>query len=323
MREAINLIEEERQEEEAKTAQSTSVVTYSQEELDEKIAEAVAAAQDEEALKVLDGIRESLTEGSTTVETLRPYYPDEIVVVSSGSFHFVPIDRSLKLNDLTSENLNILESGEYQYLTDGLVSSHKGIDVSSHQGDIDWAKVAQDGVEFAIIRVGFRGYGTGKLVEDEKFEDNIKGAKAAGIKVGVYFFSQAVTEAEVLEEADLVLEKIEPYELDCPVVFDVEKVSGSGRMNELTVEERTDLTLTFCQTIEKAGYTPMIYHNTEMGALLLDLTKLEAYDKWYASYSDQMFYPYEYKIWQYSEKGSISGIKSDVDLNICFAPVWE
>jgi GH25 family lysozyme M1 (1,4-beta-N-acetylmuramidase) len=323
MREAINLIEEERQEEEAKTAQSASVVTYSQEELDEKIAEAVAAAQDEEALKVLDGIRESLTEGSTTVETLRPYYPDEIVVVSSGSFHFVPIDRSLKLNDLTSENLNILESGEYQYLTDGLVSSHKGIDVSSHQGDIDWAKVAQDGVEFAIIRVGFRGYGTGKLVEDEKFEDNIKGAKAAGIKVGVYFFSQAVTEAEVLEEADLVLEKIEPYELDCPVVFDVEKVSGSGRMNELTVEERTDLTLTFCQTIEKAGYTPMIYHNTEMGALLLDLTKLEAYDKWYASYSDQMFYPYEYKIWQYSEKGSISGIKSDVDLNICFAPVWE
>lgn len=299
-------------------------IVYSQEELDAKIAEAVLAAQDEEADRVLQGIKAALSEGTTTVETLRPYYPNEIVVVSGGRFHFVPINRELKQNQLDVANLNILESGEYQYLTDGQVTSHKGIDVSSHQGKIDWNLVAQDGVEFAIIRVGFRGYGSeGTLKVDEQFENNIKGATAAGIKVGVYFFSQAINEAELLEEANLVLEQIRPYKLDCPVVYDVERTSSDGRMNKISVEERTNLTKLFCQTIESAGYEPMIYHNTEMGALMIDVAQLDDYDKWYASYSDKMFYPYEYKIWQYSDKGKIQGIKTDVDLNISFAPVWE
>lgn len=302
----------------------SDAVVYSQEELDAKIAEAVLAAQNLEADRVLEGIKTSLSEGTTTVETLRPYYPDDIVVVSGGKFHFVPINRELELNTLDKANLNILGSGEFQYLTDGQVISHKGIDVSSHQGNIDWNLVAQDGVEFAIIRVGYRGYGSeGRLVVDEKFEDNIKGAKAAGIKVGVYFFSQAINETELLEEANLVLEQIAPYSIECPVVYDVEKTSAAGRMNAISVEDRTHLTQLFCQTIENSGYKPMIYHNTEMGALLINIAELEKYDKWYASYSDQMFYPYEYKIWQYSDKGKIQGISTDVDLNISFAPIWE
>ena len=208
---------------------------------------------------------------------------------------------------------------------DGQIISHKGIDVSKHQGAIDWNLVAQDGVEFAFIRVGFRGYGSeGKMVEDEYFVKNIEGALAAGIKVGVYFYSQAITEAEAQEEAEFVIERIRPYEIACPVVFDVERVSGAqGRMNDISVEERTALAVLFCQTIEQAGYKPMIYHNTEMGALMLDLTQLESYDKWYASYSDQIFYPYAYKIWQYSDKGSVQGINTDVDLNISFEPLWE
>lgn len=299
-------------------------VVYSQADLDQRIAEAVATAQNEEAEKVLNGIKESLSAGTTTVETLRPYYPDDIVVVSDGRFHFVPINRNLKLNQLDVANLQILESGEYQYLTDGQVTSHKGIDVSSHQGNIDWSQVAQDGVEFAIIRLGYRGYGKeGNLMEDAQFDSNIQGAKAAGIKVGVYFFSQAINDDEVLAEADLVLQKIAPYKLDCPVVYDVERTSADGRMNNISVEERTHLTLLFCQTIENAGYTPMIYHNTQMGALMINVAELEDYDKWYASYSDQMFYPYEYKIWQYSDKGKINGISTNVDLNICFEPIWE
>lgn len=299
-------------------------VVYSQAELDQRVAEAVAVAQGEEADRVLNGIKESLSSGTTTVETLRPYYPDDIVVVSDGKFHFVPINRSLKLNQLDAANLQILENGEYQYLTDGQVTSHKGIDVSSHQGDIDWNLVAQDGVEFAIIRLGYRGYGKeGNLMEDTKFDANIQGAKAAGIKVGVYIFSQAINDEEVLAEANLVLQKIAPYQLDCPVVYDVERTSADGRMNNISVEERTHLTQLFCQTIENAGYTPMIYHNTQMGALMIDIAALEAYDKWYASYSDQMFYPYEYKIWQYSDKGKVQGIGTNVDLNICFEPVWN
>lgn len=299
-------------------------VVYSQAQLDQEVAEAVARAQDEEAVRVLNGIKESLSAGTTTVETLRPYYPDDIVVVRDGRFHFVPVNKSLKLNQLDVANLQILETGEYQYLTDGQVTSHKGIDVSSYQGDIDWNLVAQDGVEFAIIRLGYRGYGTeGNLREDTKFDANIQGARAAGIKVGVYFFSQAINEAEAVEEANLCLQKIAPYQLDCPVVFDVELTREDGRMNNISVEERTHVTRVFCQTIENAGYTPMIYHNTTMGALLIDVAALEEYDKWYASYSDQMFYPYEYKIWQYSDKGRVRGISTDVDLNICFEPVWN
>ena len=290
-----------------------AVKTYTQEEVDSLIAEAKQQAEDEEENKILSGIRDGLTSGTTMVETLRPYYPDELVVVSNGTFNFVPIRDDLQKNDYALENLNILEDGEVQYMQDGQVVSHKGIDVSKHQGNIDWTKVAADGVEFAFIRVGLRGYGTeGKLVEDEYFEQNIKGALQAGIKVGVYFYSQAITDAELLEEANLVLEKVKPYNVELPIVYDVEKVSGGkGRANDLSVEERTRLTALFCQTIQDAGYKPMIYHNMEMGTLMLDLSQLESYDKWFAYY----------KVWQYTEKGAVDGINEEVDLNIWFGDI--
>ena len=304
------------------TEESTAEVvkTYTQEEVDALIAEAKRQVEDEEENKILSGIRDGLTSGTTMVETLRPYYPDELVVVSNGTFNFVPINENLQKNDYVLENLNILEDGEVQYMQDGQVVSHKGIDVSKHQGNIDWTKVAADGVEFAFIRVGLRGYGTeGKLVEDEYFEQNIKGALQAGIKVGVYFYSQAITDAELLEEANLVLEKIKHYNVELPIVYDVEKVSGGkGRANDLSVEERTRLTALFCQTVQDAGYKPMIYHNMEMGTLMLDLSQLESYDKWFAYYNDELYYPYAYKVWQYTEKGAVDGINEEVDLNIWF-----
>lgn len=302
-------------------------VSYTQEEMDAQVAKAVEAAKveaEEASKRILEGIQNGLEAGQTYVETLRPFYPDDMLVVSNGTFHFIPIQDNLKQNNYTEEKLNILETGEYQYVENGQVISHKGIDVSKHQGEIDWQQVAEDGVEFAFIRVAVRGYGTGKLVEDEYFEKNMKGAINAGIKVGVYVFSQAVNEEEVLEEANLVLNKIAPYKIDCPVVFDVEKISGAnGRMNELSLEERTNLTLLFCQTIENAGYKPMIYHNMEMGALMLDLETLESYDKWFAYYNSDLYYPYDYKIWQYSHSGKVNGIKGEVDMNISFEPIWE
>lgn len=310
----------------AAIGEEQDIVLYNQEQLDEKIAEAVAEVEYEAVSEaVLNGIKEGLTNGQTYVETLRPYYPKDILVVSSGQFHFVPIQETLKQNDFSEENLNILESGEYQYMQDGQVISHKGIDVSKFQGDIDWQQVAEDGVEFAFIRVGNRGYGAeGKMVEDSKFEENVEGALQAGIKVGVYFYTQALNEEELLEEANFVLDKIAPYKIECPVVYDVEKVSGAnGRMNALSLEERTNLTLLFCQTIENAGYKPMIYHNMEMGALMLDLETLENYDKWFAYYNPDFYYPYDYKIWQYSDTGRIKGIEGDVDMNIAFEPIWE
>lgn len=294
---------------------------YSQEELDHQL----GVAREQAMMDVLGSIRTGLSEGDTVLETIRPLFPEEIVVYSGGKYHFVPINRQLKQNQWEQENLEILESGELRYLQDGEVISYKGIDVSRHQGKIDWQQVAQDGVEFAFIRAGYRGYGNnGTLVEDDRFEENIQGAIAAGIKVGVYFYSQAITEEEALEEAELVLNKIAPYKIDCPVVFDVEKVTGAdGRMNNISVEERTRITEVFCQAIENAGYRPMIYYNTEMGALMLGIEALEGYEKWFAAYSDEFYYPYEYKVWQYSQTGRVLGIQGDVDLNISFVPLWE
>lgn len=293
---------------------------YGEEELtalvDEAREEAAALSREE----ILNEIRASFTDGASVLETLRPYYPDEIVLASGGAYHFVPILDTLAQNDYVQENLNILESGEYQYLSNGEVVSRKGIDVSSHQGVIDWQRVAADGVEFAFIRAAYRGYGTGKLVEDEQFDANMSGALAAGLQVGVYVYTQAISEEEILEEAQLAIEKVSAYTDSCTIVVDVEKgTDSSARMNALTPEERTALVKLFCETVEAAGYTPMIYFNLEMSILMLDIEELEDYDKWFAAYTDTLYFPYAYTVWQYSESGTVDGISGDVDLNIGFS----
>lgn len=304
----------------------SDAIVYSQEELDERVAEAVMSAQTQGSNAVLEAIREGLLDSNSPLQTLRPLYPDYIVAYYSGQYYFLPIDRELAQSQYHKENLSFLENGEAQYIVDGQVVSHKGIDVSKFQGAIDWNLVAQDGVEFAFIRVGYRGYGTeGKLMEDDNFVANIEGAQAAGIKVGVYFYSQAVTEEEALEEANFVLERIAPYQLDCPVVYDVEKHSKpSARMNNISLEESTNNVIMFCQTIENAGYTPMIYHNLQWAVQKLDPALLDQYGRWFAAYeTEDPYYPYEYKVWQYSATGRVQGINGNVDLNISFSPFWE
>lgn len=296
-----------------------------EEELLERLSKERAEGVDEGERAILNQIRQSLENGSSIAETLRRLYADQLVVSSGGTYHFIPINESLKMNDYVMENLVVKDNGEIEYQKDGEVISYKGIDVSKFQGDIDWKKVAKDGVEFAMIRVGYRGYGEkGTLVEDPTAKDNLKGANAAGIKTGVYFYTQAITEDEVREEANAVIELIRAYKIDCPVVVDVERVSNAGaRMNQISVEQRTKLVKIFCDVIGQAGYNPMIYHNLEMGAVLLDISQLEAYDKWFAYYNPDLYYPYAYKVWQYTDKGRVDGIAGDVDMNIAFIPIWK
>ena len=291
-------------------------------ELDQRVRDQI---RNDAQAEILDGIRTGLeSDDLTTVEVLRSFYPENIVVASGGKYHFVPINYDLKMNPYDEANLQILESGEYQYLDGETVISHKGIDVSKFQGKIDWNAVAQDGVEFAVMRVANRGYGTGKLVMDTTFDDNFKGALKAGIHPAAYIYSQAISEEEIREEAQTVLDKVAPYDIKCPIVYDVEKTADvTGRMNQLSLEERTNLTLLFCQIIEEAGYKPIIYHNVEMGALMIDVETLEQYDKWLAYYNGDMYYPYDYKIWQYTDKGKVNGIKGNVDMNISFEAFWE
>ncbi|MBD5534096.1 MAG: hypothetical protein HDQ99_00175 [Lachnospiraceae bacterium] len=322
---ALLIYDKIRQKDEAVEANAEiDVVMYSEEEVNLMLAEAVAqaeqSAREETADSILNQLLQSLEGGTSTVGALRPFYPNHIVVVSNGRFHFVPIRDDLKQHSLLQENLQVLETGELQYVENGEVISHKGIDVSRYQGNIDWNKVAAQGVEYVIIRVGIRGWGQeGTLVLDEKFEDNIKGASAAGLKVGVYFFSQAITEEEALEEADLVLDAIAGYDVSYPIVYDVEKTSeASGRMNQLSVEDRTRMAHIFLDRIKEAGYTPMIYANMEMWSVLINMAEFEDVDKWFAYYDTDLYFPYEYAIWQYSDTGRIDGIGGDVDLNISF-----
>jgi len=303
---------------------SEKEVYYTQKELDAMVAQAAEKAKVDASVEALAGIKQCLTDGMTAVEAFREVYTDDLVVAADGRYHFIPIRDDLKHNEYKVENLHVLETGEFQYVEDGEVTSHKGIDVSRFQGKIDWNAVAADGVEFAFIRVGNRGYGSGAMLEDENFVRNIKGATAAGIKVGVYYFSQAITEAEAIEEANFVLEKIAPYQVECPIVCDLEMIAGDeGRADSLTPEQRTQMMKTFCDTIADAGYKPMIYMNLELAAIRIDLEALEGYDKWFAYYNPNFYFPYEYKVWQYSEKGTVAGVPEPVDMNICFEPIWE
>lgn len=303
--------------------ESLEQITMTQAQLDAMIAEAKAQAQQDGEKQMLDKLAASINNNATMVQALRPLYEDDLVIASGGEYHFVPINRALKMNSLKEENLRILDNGFVEYVENGTVVSHKGIDVSKHQGEIDWAQVAADGVEFAFIRVGNRGYGSGAIVDDPQFEANIVGAASNGIKVGVYFFSQAISIEEAKEEAQYVLDRIAPYKINCPVVLDVEKVSDSeARMNKISMEERTANTIAFLEAVEAAGYKTMLYHNMEMGALMLDMTQLEDYEKWFAYYNKEIYYPYEFSVWQYSDKGKVNGIKGNVDLNISFH-LWD
>ena len=201
------------------------------------------------------------------------------------------------------------------------VTARMGIDVSEFQGEeIDWKQVKKSGVEFAIIRLGYRAYGeSGDLVLDAMYEQNIREASKAGIDVGVYFFSQAISAAEAVEEAEFVLDHVKKYDITGPVVYDTEEIKwDAARTDENTKQEFTNYCKVFCDTVSHAGYDPMIYSNMEWMAFTLDMEELSEYDFWYADYCEIPQCPYDYKIWQYSESGAAPGISANVDLNLWF-----
>lgn len=298
-------------------------VMYTQEEvdamLDQAAAETAQSTAEEVRQELLDRMKELMLSGEGAVEMLRYFFPDEIVLADAGEYYFFPISDELTHNTYDPERFALNEDQEMTYYEEGEAVSHKGIDVSKYQGSIDWEKVAQDGVEYAFIRLGIRGYTEGAIQEDEYFEDNIKGASHNGIDVGVYFFTQATSVEEAEEEAQYVLDAIAPYNVRYPVVIDVEAVANRrARTRELTKEERTRYCIAFCEKIKAAGYTPMIYGNLKTFMLMLDLEELEDYDKWFAHYDDRFYYPYAFRIWQYTDQGTVDGIGTGVDLNISF-----
>lgn len=211
---------------------------------------------------------------------------------------------------------------EISYTGDEKYTVRKGLDVSHHQGEIDWEKVKADGYEFAFIRIGYRGYGEeGTLNLDSKFDSNIAKAHEAGMDVGVYLFSQAINGQEALEEAEFVIKHLEGHQLELPVVFDPEQIrDGQARTDDVTASQFTQNTHVFCEKIREAGYEPMVYSNLYWEAFMLDMEQLAGYGIWYADYEPVPQTPYQFEFWQFTEKGAADGISGDVDLNLQFCP---
>ena len=281
-----------------------------------------------QSTEVKESTEHNMTESSETIakdeaESSEPIAPKEEAVESSEATEATTEAPSvegetLSDNMVTMEQISITAEGEYEYIKDGKVASHKGIDVSKYQGNVDWKKVAEDGVEYAFIRVGCRGYGSsGTLIKDEKFHQNVKGALEQGIKVGTYFFTQAITTEEALAEAELVLKELGDYEITYPVAIDVERIQNEkARQDALTVEERTEICKVFCEKIKEAGYIPMVYGDSETFEKLIIPQELAAYDFWICETEGTMTFPYEFAVWQYSHKGTVPGIKGDTNISI-------
>lgn len=212
----------------------------------------------------------------------------------------------------------VIQGVKYTFNGDGSLNTGTvmGIDISKHNGNIDWNAVKNSGVQYVILRCGYRGSASGVLVEDQKFKRNIQGATAAGLKVGIYFFSQAVNEVEAVEEASMTLSLIKKYRITYPVYIDVE--SANGRADGISKAARTSVINAFCQTIRNSGYTPGLYANKNWLTEKINTGALGGCKIWLAQYVAAPTYGGRYEMWQYSSRGSIAGIKGNVDLNISY-----
>lgn len=226
----------------------------------------------------------------------------------------------------TLDNNNFTADATFKYYNEnGNAASLEGIDISSYSGDIDWDKVKASGVDFAIIRVGGRGYGdAGEMYPDDRAIEYINGAKAVGIKVGAYFFSQAITTAEAIEEADYVKEILGDIKLDFPVAYDWEIIKDdTARTDSVSAAQATECARAFCNRIKELGYTPMLYSPSRELYFKYDLSRLSDIDIWYCEYANVPTFYYEFSMWQYSASGTVDGIDGAVDLNVCFTNVAD
>ena len=246
-----------------------------------------------------------------------PKPSDKLQVTVEMGGQTVAVDESLDQSSLDAKDFTTdAATGRISSLSR---TAYTGVDVSSHQGAIDWSAVAGDGIDFAILRIGNRGYSQGALSLDEQFEANYDGATENGLKTGVYFFSQAVSVEEAQAEAAFVLAALNGRQLDLPVVFDWETIdTDDARTDGVDSQTATACCLAFCGAIQEAGYDAAFYCNGMLGYLQYDLSQLQKLDAWYAEYSDFPGFAYAFRLWQYSKTGTVAGISGDVDLNLWF-----
>jgi lysozyme len=246
-----------------------------------------------------------------------------MVFVNTGhEKEWVPEAKGVPKSDFKKSEF-YYEGNIAKYKGEGYITK-LGIDVSEHQREIDWEKVKADGIEFALIRCGYRGYTKGNIMVDEFFEDNIKNARKAGLKIGIYFFSQATGAVEAAEEAQFVINLLKPYKQDIslPVAFDWEPMRLEGsRSAHINKENLTASALVFSEIIKDAGYTPMVYMFRPLGYKYYDLERVKDFDYWIGAIDEWPDFYYKHIIWQFSMTGTVDGIETEVDLNLMFEEI--
>ena len=275
------------------------------------------AAQAERNRLLLE-IQSSFESGNSTISMLRNLFPGDLVVMWEGRYYFYPVDRNLQTNPFSETDFAQGEKGGMEYIgEDAGVSVNRGVDVSALNGEINWAKVAEEQIAFAMIRAAVRN-ADGELVQDERFQENMSGAKSVGLRIGCYVDLDADSEKAAEEIADFVLSNLSmsQQEMGAPVAVRVQIPDHTSSLNGQTREEWTQGVRAFCAKIKKAGYEPVIYANTAAFHMLLNMAELEEYDKWIADYGDYLYFPYKFKCWQYSLKGTVNGIEGDVALDL-------
>ncbi len=243
-----------------------------------------------------------------------------LVTTRDGKEEWVLISPYLPKNTYDYTKLED-KAGLKRYMENGKKISYVGVDISKDTGDVNFYGLKTAGVDYVMIRLGARGYSSGQIALDENFKENIEGAIAEGLGVGVYFYSQAISQEEAVQEANLVLQNLEPYRANIkyPVAFDMEFVANDeARIDGLSREDRTAIATAFLEAVRGRGYVPMLYGNKEWLIKEIDLAKLQDYDVWLAQDEDIPDYPYQYAMWQYTSTGVVNGIRGDANLNICF-----
>ena len=301
--------EVEEPEEEKKTTESVNKNPYTEKAEKEKEKDKEAERQKEEEER-----NDPATDGKHTLITNR-----------DGSEEWVLISPYLKKNTYDFTNMED-KAGLKRYMENGRKTSYVGVDISKHTGKIYFPSLKAAGVDYVMIRLGSRGYSTGQITLDENFKENIEGAIEAQLDVGVYFYSQAISQDEAIQEANFVVQNLEPYrgKVKYPIAFNMGFVSNDkSRIEGLSREDKTMVTASFLEGIKAAGYVPMVYGDKEWLLKEVDLTKLQDFDVWLSQEEDIPDYPYLYSMWQYDTDGVLNGIDGGADLNICFVGYSE
>ena len=246
-----------------------------------------------------------------------------LVKSADGSEEWVLISPYLPKHEYDYTKL-VYQSDRMKYFENSYQTSYEGVKISEIQDYVNFVDMRKSGIDFVMLRVGARGYGTGQLILDDYFSDNLKRATDAGLDVGVYFYSQAISKEEAIEEANMVIENLGEYKISYPVAYDMERIlNDSARTDILSKADRTEIAKAFLDTIEAAGYLTLIYGNKEWLIKQIDMSKLTAYDVWLSQEADIPDYPYKFTMWEYDRNATVDGVSGYVDLLISFVDYSE